>query len=259
MSNSPSPTTRFVGKTALVTGATSGIGKAIAVSLAKEGANLVITGRRQQQGEEVKKRLEAEGAKVVFLQSDITDEANVEQMVKTAVDTFGQLDVAINNAGTEGQLGPVVDHTPESYQQVFDVNVMAVLISMKRQIKQMQTQGFGNIVNMASIAGLVGLPGGSVYYASKHAVLGLTKCAALEVAQENIRINAVSPGLIATDMADRFVGGDATAMAEFAAKHAMGRVGTVQEVADATLYLASDQASFVTGQSLVVDGGFTAQ
>lgn len=249
----------FRGRVALVTGATSGIGKNTALDFARGGAKLVIAGRRQAKGEQVAKEIAALGAEVLFVQTDIADEAQIINLVQKTVDHFGRLDIAFNNAGVEGNIAPTTEQTAQNYHHVFDINVMGVLLSMKHQIPAMMASGGGAIVNMASIAGLIGMTGGTVYFASKHAVLGLTKCAALENTQQNIRINAVCPGGIDTDLIDRFTGHDAAAKADFGSAHPLGRLGVTQEVSDAVLFLASDQASFITGQHLTVDGGFTAQ
>jgi len=252
-------THRFLNKVVVVTGATSGIGEETALAFAREGAKLVIAGRRSKEGRAVLQKLNAIDKEAIFIQTDVTSEQQNRILIKKTVDTFDRVDIAVNNAGAVGMNAPVTEQTEENYRQIFDVNVLGVLLSMKHQIKQMQRQKFGVIINMSSIAGLVGLAGGSVYHASKHAVLGLTKCASLEVAQTNIRINAVCPGVINTKMASELIGNNPKNKAYLASLHAMNRLGKASEVSDAIMFLASDQASFITGQHLTVDGGYTAK
>lgn len=254
----------FAGKTALVTGGTSGIGKATALSLAKQGANVVITGRRATEGQAVAKAITALGVKGVFVQGDVTNEGHIVEAVKTAVNLGGStgLSYAFNNAGIELGGVSIAESTAEQYKSVFDVNVLGVLLSMKHQLRAMLAndagKGRGSIVNTSSVAGRVGMPNTGVYIASKHAVNGLTKTAALEVAKNNIRVNAVSPGGVDTEMLDRFTGGrNPDAMAWMNSMHPLGRIGTVSEIADPVLFLLSDASAFITGTDLVVDGGFT--
>ncbi len=256
--------TGFAGKVALVTGGTSGIGKAAALSLAKQGAHVVLTGRRAAEGEAVAKAVSALGVKGVFVQGDVTNEGHIVEAVKTAVTLGGGggLSFAFNNAGVELGGVAVAESTVEQYRSVFDVNVLGVLLSMKHQLRAMLAndggKGRGSIVNTSSIAGRIGMANTSVYIASKHAVNGLTKAAALEVAKSNIRVNTVSPGGVDTDMLDRFTGGrNADAMAWMNSMHPLGRIGTTGEIADSVLFLLSDAAAFITGADLVVDGGFT--
>jgi NAD(P)-dependent dehydrogenase (short-subunit alcohol dehydrogenase family) len=244
------------GKVALITGGTSGIGKATALAAARKGVHVVITGRRAPEGEAVVKELKALGVKALFVQGDVTDERHVESAVKQAKGLTGTLDFAFNNAGLE--LGGVntSDSTIEQYKKIFDINVLGVLLAMKHEVLAMGAGG--SIVNTSSIAGSIGLAGSGVYVASKHAVLGLTKTAALETAKQGIRVNAVSPGGIDTAMLDRFTGGkNPDAMKWMESMHPLGRVGTVDEVAKAVLFLWSSDSSFVTGHDLKVDGGFT--
>jgi NAD(P)-dependent dehydrogenase (short-subunit alcohol dehydrogenase family) len=256
----------FKGKTALVTGGTSGIGKTTAIALARQGANVVLTGRRAAEGEAVAKAITALGVKGVFVQGDVTSEGHIVEAVKTAVNLGGAggggLSFAFNNAGVELGGVSVAESTVEQYRQVFDINVLGVLLSMKHQLRAMLAndggKGRGSIVNTSSVAGRVGMPNTSVYIASKHAVNGLTKTAALEVAKNNIRVNAVSPGGVDTEMLDRFTGGkSADAMAWMNSVHPIGRIGTVGEIADPVLFLLSDASAFITGYEVVVDGGFS--
>lgn len=250
----------FANKVVLVTGGTSGIGRVTAVAFAREGAKVVVSGRRETEGQETVRQIKAAGGEGVFVQADVAREADIAALVKTTVDTYGRLDVAFNNAGIEGHLGPVTDESAENYQRVFDINVKGVLLSMKHELPALLKSGGGSIINTSSVAGLVGMAGAGTYVASKHAVLGLTKSAALEVAKQNIRVNAVSPAAIETDMFNRFTGGAATDAGKYmAGLHPVGRVGNSEEVAAAVLFLASPAASFITGQSLAVDGGFTVQ
>ncbi|MGQ0627978.1 MAG: glucose 1-dehydrogenase [Phycisphaerales bacterium] len=250
----------FRGKVALVTGATSGIGKVTALAFARAGASVVLTGRREKEGAEVAGAITAAGGKAVFLRADASKEADAKGAVECAERTFGGLHFAFNNAGVEAT-GPVVEADVETFRRVFDLNVLGVLLAMKYQIPALLRAGGGSIVNNASVAGSIGMPGASIYIASKHAVIGLTKSAALEVAKQNIRINPVSPATIDTDMFDRFVG-EGTAQGEqnrqyMASLHPIGRVGRSEEIADPVLFLCTPGASFITGHDLKVDGGLT--
>jgi len=250
----------FADKVALVTGATSGIGRAAALAFAREGARVVVSGRRQKEGDETVALVQQAGGKATFVQADVTREPEVIALVTTTLATYGRLDVAFNNAGVEGALGSIHEQTVENYHHIMDANVLGVILSLKHEIAAMLKIGGGAIVNNASVAGLVGLPGAAIYVASKHAVLGLTKAAALEYATQGIRVNAVSPGAIETPMFDRFAGRlGADAHRQIAAMHPMGRAGYPEEIADAVVWLCSNEASFVTGQSLTVDGGLTAK
>ncbi len=249
----------FENKVVLITGGTSGIGRATAVAFAREGAKVVISGRRKAEGAETIALVEKAGGKGLFLQSDVSDEEQVKQLVQTVVDHFGRLDIAFNNAGAEGTPVPITEATSEQYQHVFDINVKGVFLSMKYEIAAMLKTGGGSIVNTSSGAGSVGLPNMSLYVGTKHAVNGLSKTAALEVAKLGIRVNIVSPGGIETEMYQRFVGDNEEMRKAFSALHPVGRIGTPEEVASAVLYLSSPGASFVTGHDLLVDGGFTVQ
>jgi NAD(P)-dependent dehydrogenase (short-subunit alcohol dehydrogenase family) len=238
----------------LITGALAGIGRATAVAFAREGARLVVSGRHEDAGKELAAELAKLGAEVEFVRADVRHEDDVRALVDAAVERFGRLDIAVNNAGTEGQIGPIVDQTPESYAAVFDTNVLGVLLGLKHELRVMIPQKHGSIVNVSSVAGVRGAPNAAVYVASKHAVEGLTKSAALEAAPFGVRVNAVAPGPIETGMLARFTR-DAAGRADMIAHVPLGRAGTVDEIAQAILFLASDKASFLTGQALVVDGG----
>jgi len=244
----------FSGKVALVTGGTSGIGKATAIEFARAGAKVVLSGRREKEGAQVVAEIKELGGEAAFVRADIAKDADVKAMVKFAVDKFGKIDIAFNNAGVEW-VGPLDQATEAEYHRVFDTNVWGVLNSMRHEIRVMLKNGGGIIVNTSSVAGHVGFPQVSVYIASKHAVEGLTKSVALEFAKQNIRINAVAPGPITTEMWDRFA---REAKEQITATIPVGRVGAAEEIAAAVLYLASDAAKFTTGTSLVVDGGFIA-
>lgn len=247
------------GKVAIVTGATSGIGRAVALAFAREGCKLVVTGRRSDEGEETVRLAKEEGGEALFIKTDVTQRAEIEAMVNTAVEAYGQLDVACNNAGYEGDLRPLAEQTEEMWDRVMDTNLKGIFLSMKYEIGQMLKSGGGTIVNMSSDAGLVGIAGGSIYSSSKHGVMGLTKSAALDYAKQGIRINAVNPAGVDTPMLESFFHGDKEARARFDAAHPMGRAARPEEIADAVVWLCSDAASFVTGQAIAVDGGYNAQ
>ncbi len=249
----------FQGKVALVTGGTSGIGRVTAVAFAREGTRVVVTGRREKEGAETIQLVKDTGGEGFFIKTDVSKEADVRMMVEKIMKAYGRLDYAFNNAGIEQLPSPLIEQTEENFDQIMNINVKGVWLSMKYEIPQMLKNGGGAIVNCASAAGLIGFPGVPIYVASKHAVLGLTKSVALEYAKSGIRINAVSPAAIETDMVDRFVGKEGDARQQLAAMHPVGRMGRPEEIADAVIYLCSDRASFITGQSLTVDGGFTAQ
>ena len=233
----------------LVTGALTGIGRAAAHAFAKAGAQLVVSGRHDDAGAALVAEL---GGEALFVRADVRRDVEVAALIDAAVARFGRLDVAVNNAGTEGQPGPLTAQTAESYAAVFDTNVLGVVLSLKHEFRVMQAAG-GSIVNLSSVAGQKGFAGASIYSASKWAVEGLTRSAALEGAAHGIRVNAVAPGPIQTGMLDRFAG-DA-GKAAMAAGLPLQRVGTVEEIAAAIVYLASPAAAFVTGQSLAIDGG----
>src|SRR5215831_19172084 len=246
---------RFEGKVALVTGGTSGIGKATAIAFAHAGAKVVLSGRREKEGEAVVKETKKLGGDAAFIRTDIAKDADVKAMVDFTVEKFGRLDIAFNNAGVEWK-GPLDRATEAEYRRIFDINVWGVLNSMRHEIPAMLKNGGGAIVNTSIVAGHVGLAQVSVYIASKHAVEGLTKSVALEFAKQNIRINAIAPGVIDTEMFDRFAGDELRD--QITAITPVGRIGASDEIAAAVLYLASDDAKFTTGASLVVDGGYVA-
>jgi NAD(P)-dependent dehydrogenase (short-subunit alcohol dehydrogenase family) len=241
----------------LVTGALTGIGRATALAFAKEGADLVVSGRRDDAGQALVAELRALGAAAEFIRADVRHESDVQNLVDKTVARFGRLDVAVNNAGTEGTPGPVTAQTAESYAAVFDTNVLGVLLSLKHELRVMQAQGSGSIVNLSSTMGHRGAPGASLYTASKHAVEGLTKSAALEAAAFGVRVNAVAPGPVDTAMLDRFTG-TADRKAGLVAGVPLKRSGRPEEIADAIVFAASSKASFITGQIIAVNGGKTA-
>ena len=242
----------------LITGALAGIGRATALAFAREGARVVVSGRNDEAGHALAAELRALGTQAEFLRADVRHEDDVRSLVDQTVERFGRLDAAINNAGTEGQPGPVVAQTAETYAATFDTNVLGVLLSMKHELRVMTAQGSGSIVNVSSAYGKVGAAGAAVYVASKHAVEGLTKSAALEVAASGVRVNAVAPGPIQTGMLDRFTGNDEATKTAFAGQMPVQRLGTADEIAAAIVFVAIGKATFMTGQSLSVDGGHTA-
>jgi NAD(P)-dependent dehydrogenase (short-subunit alcohol dehydrogenase family) len=250
----------FDGKVALVTGGGSGIGRATALAFAREGAQVVIGNRNVQRGEETVSIIRHAGGTASFQPTDVLIAAEVEALVNHAIAEYGRLDVAFNNAGTEGDTKPtLVDQTEANFDAVMGINVKGVWLSMKYEIPRMLEQGGGAIVNCASVAGIIGFPGIGIYVASKHAVIGLTKTAALEYSAQGIRINAVNPAVIDTEMVDRLTDGMNMKKDDLTAFHPIGRIGRVEEVAEAVLWLCSGKSSFVTGHSLLVDGGFTAR
>lgn len=246
------------GKVAVVTGGTSGIGRDTSVLLAKAGANVVVAGRREAEGEETVAKIRAEGADAVFVKTDVSKASDVEALVEKAVAQFGHLDIAFNNAGIEGPFSPIIRQSEEEFDQTISINLKGVWLSLKYEIRQMLKQGNGGaIVNMASVLGMVGSAGVSAYSASKHGVIGLTKTAALETAKAGIRVNAVCPAFVETPMSDRTLRVPA-ARKYVVGCHPVGRLGKPIEIAEAVVWMCSDQASFMTGQSLILDGGFLA-
>lgn len=249
----------FNGKVVLVTGGTSGIGRETAIQFAKQGAKVVVAGRRTEEGNAVVNEIESAGGEAIFIQTDVTKEDQVKHLVEETVRHYGRLDIAFNNAGIE-QTAPITEFTEADYRKVFDINVLGVFLSQKYEIPAMLKSGGGSIINTSSIVGQIAMPGAGIYIASKHAVEGITKTTALELAGQGVRVNAVAPGAIATDMIDRFAGEEGSdGRQQLASQHPMGRLGRPNEIAAAVLYLASDAASFTTGISLPVDGGYLAK
>ncbi|SAL00518.1 short-chain dehydrogenase/reductase SDR [Caballeronia fortuita] len=241
----------------LITGALTGIGRATAFAFARPGARLVVSGRRAEAGAALEGELREAGADAHFVKADVRRDEEVRNLVDQTVARFGRLDVAVNNAGTEGQPGPIVDQTADSYADTFDTNVLGTLLSLKHELRVMTAQKAGSIVNISSTYGHEGAAFAAVYAGSKHAVEGITKSAALEVASTGVRVNAVAPGPTDTGMLDRFTR-TAENKAALAAKVPLARIGKPDDIAAAVLFLAADSAAFVTGQILTVDGGKTA-
>src|ERR1700691_2023856 len=240
----------------LITGALTGIGRAAAVAFAKKGAKVVVAGRRDEVGKALVEELRSFGSEAEFINADVRKEDDVRTLVDQTVARFGRLDVAVNNAGTEGQVGPITEQTAESYAATFDTNVLGVLLSVKHEVRVMQKQGSGSIVNISSTYGHEGAAFASVYVASKHAVEGITKSVALEVVQSGIRVNAVAPGPVDTGMLTRFTATPEN-KAALVSTVPMARLGLPEEQGNAIVFIASDEAAFITGHILNVDGGMT--
>ena len=242
----------------LITGALTGIGRATAIAFSRErGAHVVVSGRHEDAGKTLEAELRAFGGEAEFIQADVRREDEVRNLVDKTVERFGRLDVAINNAGTEGKIGPITEQSTDSYAATFDTNVLGVLLSMKHELRVMSAQKSGSIINISSTFGRIGAPGASLYVASKHAVEGLTKSAALEAAPFGVRVNVVAPGPIETEMLRRFAGSDER-KTTFASGVPLKRLGYPEEIAEVILFVASDKASFVTGASIPVNGGKSA-
>jgi NAD(P)-dependent dehydrogenase (short-subunit alcohol dehydrogenase family) len=245
----------LTGKVGIVTGGGTGIGKATALAMANAGATLVIGNRDSTKGEGVVKLIQDQGGRAIFQKTDVSNPADVKALVDRTVTEFGRLDVAFNNAGMDGEQVPLHEQDIDKAGTLFDVNIKGVFFSMKYEIDQMLKTGGGSIVNTSSIFGLCGYPGWSLYVATKHAVTGMTKAAALDYAKRNIRVNAVGPGPIETPLLHKGTGGDPHSYAAFVP---MGRIGQPEEIADAVVWLLSDEARYVTGHTLPVDGGVCA-
>jgi NAD(P)-dependent dehydrogenase (short-subunit alcohol dehydrogenase family) len=238
----------------LITGALTGIGRAAAVTFAREGARVVIAGRREQEGKKLETQLRELGTEAEFVKTDVRLDDDVRALIDKTVARFGRLDVAVNNAGTEGTPGPITEQTAESYAATFDTNVLGVLLSMKHELRVMLPQRSGSIVNISSTYGSVGAAGASVYVASKHAVEGLTKSAALEVAGSGVRVNAIAVGTTDTGMLTRFTSTDDN-KAALISTVPLNRMATPEEIAHVIAFVASANASYMTGSSIPVDGG----
>jgi NAD(P)-dependent dehydrogenase (short-subunit alcohol dehydrogenase family) len=251
---------RFDGQVVLITGGTSGIGRAAALAWAGEGAKVVVTGRRDAEGQETLRLIGKADGEGCFVQGDVSNESDVRRMVQAAVDRFGRLDAAFNNAGVEEPSASFVKQTEDNFDRVVGVNFKGVWLCMKHEIEAMLKTGSGAIVNNSSVGGLVGMAYNAIYSATKHAVCGLTKSAALEFAPKGIRVNAIAPGGVQTELLDRVTSGpESEYRAKMIRMHPVRRLATTDEIAAAVLWLCSKDASFVHGHILSVDGGFTAR
>lgn len=248
----------FTDKVALVTGATSGIGRATAIAFAQEGAKVVIAGRREEEGAQAVREIERAGGEALFVRTDVSREADVEALVAKTIERFGRLDFAFNNAGVFLDAGPITGSTDDVYNRTMDINVRGVFYGMKHQIPAILKSGGGAIVNNASALGLSVIPNAAIYNASKFAVIGLTKTAAIEFSAKGVRVNAVCPAVVETDI-NAGMRSDAQGHAALLAMHPIGRFGKVEEIAAAVLFLCSPGAAFTTGIAMPLDGGWTAQ
>ena len=249
----------MTGKVAIVTGGAAGIGRAAAIAFAREGANVVVADVDAERGEKTAAEVEHEGVDAIFVRTDVSNAGDVGRLVDQTIARFGRLDFAFNNAGIEGMPAPTADCTIDNWNRTIAVNLTGVYLCMRAEIPQMLAHGGGAIVNNSSVAGLVGFAGIPAYTASKHGIVGLTKTAALEYATQGVRVNAVCPGVIDTEMITRFTHDDADLVEQLTLAEPVGRLGSPEEIADAVVWLCSDRASFVTGQAIAVDGGFVAR
>jgi NAD(P)-dependent dehydrogenase (short-subunit alcohol dehydrogenase family) len=247
----------FKNKVAIVTGGAAGIGRAAAIAFADNGAKVVVADWKKDS--HTLDAIKALGGEAIFVKCDVSKSADVKALVEKTIATYGRLDFAFNNAGIEGAMGATAECTEKNWDRTLDINLKGVFLCMKYQIPEMLKHGKGAIVNCASVAGLVGFQGLPAYVASKHGMVGLTKTAALEYATSGIRVNAVCPGVIRTEMIDRLTGKDPEAEKQFESMEPVGRMGAPEEIADAVIWLCSDASSFVTGQAIAVDGGFVAR
>jgi NAD(P)-dependent dehydrogenase (short-subunit alcohol dehydrogenase family) len=251
---------QFEGKVALVTGGNVGLGKASALAFARQGAKVVISARRAEEGEQTAAMIREVGGEVTFVRADMSMRTDIEALITRTVETYGRLDFAFNNAGVEGTpFISTAEYSEETWDEVINVNLKGVWLCMKYEIPHMLKQKGGSIVNMSSVAGLIGSPVGSAYHASKHGVIGLTKTAAVEYANQGLRVNAVAPAVIRTAMTERAGFHTPELEPQFTAMHPMERFGVPDEVAGAVVWLCSDAASFITGHTLAIDGGFLAR
>jgi NAD(P)-dependent dehydrogenase (short-subunit alcohol dehydrogenase family) len=251
---------QFEGSVALVTGGAAGIGKAAVLAFAEQGAKVVIADLKVDRGNELARAVEDSGGRAIFVRTDVSKTGDVEELIGKTVSTFGRLDCAFNNAGIEGEPATTANCTEENFDRIIAINLKGIWLCLRYQIQQLLRQGGGGaIVNMSSVAGLVGFATLPAYVASKHAVIGLTKTAALEYAKSGIRINAICPGVIHTEMIDRLTGKDPRVERQFVDLEPIGRMGTPEEIAAGAVWLCSSGASFVTGHAMAVDGGFVAQ
>lgn len=247
------------GKVSIITGAAAGIGRSAALIFAREGGRVVVSDVNEKDGHETVKMIEAAGGKAIFVGTDVSKSADVRNLIGRTVDTYGRLDCAFNNAGIEGGFTNLLEATEENFDRTIAINLKGTFLCMQAEIAAMLRGGGGTIVNMSSVAGLVGFPTASAYVASKHGVLGLTKTAALEYATQNIRVNAVCPGVIHTAMIDRITGNKPEVEQAFVSTEPMARMGTPEEIGEVAAWLCSDRASFMTGACLPIDGGFVAR
>lgn len=249
---------QLAGKVALVIGGSTGIGRATAIAFGKAGANVAIAGRGKERGKETEALVKQTGAESLFIETDVTSDSSVRALIDQTVEKFGRIDAAFNNAGIEGKVAPIAETTEADFDSIINTNLKGVYLGLKYQVSQMLKNGGGTIVNTASIGGVVGFPNTAIYCASKHAVIGLTKTAALELAESSIRVNAIAPGAVQTGLLNRMSGGEAAAQG-VAQAIPMKRIAKPEEIADAVVWLCSSEASYLTGHTLVIDGGFTVQ
>ncbi len=248
---------RLKNKVALITGGNAGIGKSVAIAYLKEGATVIITGRTPKESDRVKKLLNELGKDLFYIQADVSNEADIKEVLATVIEKFGRLDIAVNNAGVASDAKPFIEHTSEDYDKVLNINLKGVFLSMKYEIIEMLKTGGGSIINTASVGGSIANPGLAPYIASKHGIVGLTKVGALDYARQGIRVNAVSPGGTESEMLNNWLPGEA--LKQMAESHPMGRSAKPEEQAGLFVFLASDESSFMTGSIILNDGGYTAQ